>query len=88
MIDGQIGSLAGSTLTLDQAIRNTIKFTGLRFQEVLPMATVVPARAMGMGDRVGMLKPGAKADLVLFNEAIEVKMVIVNGKTVYQDLEE
>jgi N-acetylglucosamine-6-phosphate deacetylase len=82
------GSLAGSTLTLDQAVRNTMAFTSLSFQEVLPMATAVPAKAMGMDDQIGLLKPGAKADLVLFNKNIEVTLVMCNGKIVFQKKEE
>jgi N-acetylglucosamine-6-phosphate deacetylase len=51
--DGQVRDsvgwwLAGSALTLDQAVANTVKFTGLRVEEVLPMASTQPAEYMGM----------------------------------------
>jgi N-acetylglucosamine-6-phosphate deacetylase len=52
------------------------------------MATAVPAKAMGMDDQIGLLKPGAKADLVLFNKNIEVTLVMCNGKIVFQKKEE
>jgi N-acetylglucosamine-6-phosphate deacetylase len=40
--------LAGSALTMPEAVANTVRFTGLPLDEVLPMATTIPARAMGM----------------------------------------
>ena len=51
--DGQVRDavgwwLAGSALTLDQAVANTVKFTGLAIEEVLPMASTQPAEYMGM----------------------------------------
>ncbi len=57
------GGLSGSTLTMDRAIRNAMNFTGLPFNEVLPMATTVPAEAMGWQGVKGMLAPGADADI-------------------------
>ena len=78
------GGLAGSTLTMDAAIRNAISFTGLSFREVLPMATSVPARAMGWMDKKGTLKPGADADITIFDEDLQVRMTIVSGQVVYR----
>jgi len=76
------GNLAGSTLTLDQALRNVIQFTGITFPEALPMATSVPAEAMGWKQK-GKLKVGADADVVLFNEDLNVVQTIVGGQGVY-----
>ena len=78
----QAGNLAGSTLTLDQALRNVIAFTDLEFTEVLPMATAVPAEAMGWIDK-GILKPGADADIVIFDGDFEVERTFVSGELVY-----
>ncbi len=78
------GSLSGSTLTMDQGLRNLINFTGLPLQEVLPMATSVPAEAMGWGGRKGVLAPGADADLVFLNAALEVQKTMILGRIVYE----
>jgi len=74
------GSLAGSTITLDRALRNAIRYTGLSFPEVLPMATSVPARTMGWADRKGVLRPGADADVALFDADLHVRLTMVAGQ--------
>ncbi len=79
------GSLAGSTLTLDAAIRNTMDFTSLPFKDVLPMATSVPAEAMGWNGQVGVLKPGAIADVVCFDADIVPRLVFVAGELIYKN---
>ncbi|MCK5635672.1 MAG: N-acetylglucosamine-6-phosphate deacetylase [Anaerolineales bacterium] len=79
------GSLAGSTLTLNAAIRNIMDFTSLSFKEVLPMATSVPAEAMGWHGKVGVLKPGATADVVCFDAEIVPRMVFVAGELIYKN---
>lgn len=78
------GGLSGSTLTMDQGLRNLINFTGLPLQEVLPMATSVPAEAMGWAGRKGVLAPGAYADIVFLNAALEVSKTMVLGRIVYE----
>jgi N-acetylglucosamine-6-phosphate deacetylase len=65
-------TLAGSTLTLDQALRNFIAFTGVAIEDALAMVTSVPSWLLGLGDR-GRLAPGACADLVLWSERLEVE---------------
>lgn len=78
------GSLAGSTLTMDAAVRNAIAFTGMSLQEVLPMATSVPAEAMGLAGKKGVLAVGADADLVLLDPDLCVRMTLVAGEVVYR----
>ena len=78
-----IGGLAGSTLTLDKAIRNVIKFTSMSLNEVLPMATSVPAEAMGWSGQRGVLKPGADADVIILNDDLIVEKTFVLGKEVF-----
>ena len=77
------GSLAGSTLTMDEAVRNAAKFAGLSFREALRMATAVPAAALGMAGKKGSLSPGADADITLFDQDFEVQKTIVGGELVY-----
>lgn len=78
------GSLAGSTLTMDVALRNVVEFAGLSLAQALPMATSVPAQAMGLAGKKGILAPGADADVVLLDEDLQVKLTMVGGAIAYQ----
>jgi len=77
------GGLAGSTLMLDQAIKNMIEFTGMSLSEVLPMATSVPAQAMGWIEKRGELKPGADADITILNDDLIVEKTFILGREVF-----
>lgn len=78
------GSRAGSTLTTAQALRNLVRFTGRRVEEVLPLLTANPADALRIGDRKGRIEKGKDADFVLLDENLETAATIVGGETVYQ----
>jgi N-acetylglucosamine-6-phosphate deacetylase len=82
----EAGGLAGSTLTLDQALRNVMQFADLSLQEALPMATRTPAAAMGWEGRKGVVAVGADADLVLLDNDYQVRMTMVGGRVVYSTL--
>ena len=77
------GGLAGSLLTLDQAVRNLIAFTGCAVADALGSVTAVPARLFGLDDR-GRTDPGSVADLVLLDDRLDVVMTIVAGTIVYE----
>ncbi|MGH8946415.1 MAG: N-acetylglucosamine-6-phosphate deacetylase [Acidimicrobiia bacterium] len=77
------GRLAGSTLTLDQAVRNLIDFTGCSVEEATAAASTVPARMLGLGDR-GRVEVGARADLTLFDHTMQVVGTMVGGEMVWQ----
>lgn len=74
------GSLAGSILTLDKAVKNVYKNVGLPLYEAVKMATYNAARHCKVEDRKGLIKEGYDADLLLFDEDVNIKTVIVNGK--------
>lgn len=76
------GGLCGSKLTMDEAVRNYIKHTGCSMTEAFAAATVNPARAAGLYDRVGSIAPGKLANLVFTDENINVKKVYLKGKSV------
>ncbi len=80
------GGLAGSTLTMDGALQNVIRFVGLSLQEALPMLTRVPADSIGCKGRKGRIASGYDADLVLVDDACRVRLTMVRGRVVYQDL--
>ncbi len=78
------GGLAGSTLTLDAALRNVMAFAGLTLAEALPMATRVPAAALGLAGRKGVIAPGADADLVVLDSNYRVRLTLIAGRVVYR----
>lgn len=80
------GGLAGSTLTMDQALRNVMKFADLTLAEALPMLTRVPAASIRIENQKGSLAPGFDADVVLLDQSYQVRMTIVGGNVVYRDL--
>ncbi len=57
-------TIAGSTLTLDAALRRAVDIVGLPWPEAVGAVTAVPARVLGYGDRLGLLEPGYAADAV------------------------
>lgn len=79
------GVLAGSTLTMDAAVRNMIKFAGVPLHAAISMASSTPARLIGMGDRKGLIEPGMDADIVLLDaETVQVRATLVMGDAVYE----
>jgi N-acetylglucosamine-6-phosphate deacetylase len=70
--------LAGSTLTLDRALRNMVAL-GVPLASALRMVTANPARQIGLGTRKGVLAPGADADLVFLDDKLEVSGVMTRG---------
>jgi N-acetylglucosamine-6-phosphate deacetylase len=72
------GKLAGSTLTLDRALRNIVAL-GVSLPAALAMVTANPARQIGLSARKGMLAAGADADLVLLDRDLEVSGVMTRG---------
>jgi N-acetylglucosamine-6-phosphate deacetylase len=75
---GAEGKLAGSTLTLDRALRN-IMALGVPLPEALAMLTANPAHVLGLGAAKGALVAGADADLVLLDAQLEVAGVMTRG---------
>jgi len=75
------GTLAGSTLTMDQALQNLVAW-GLDLAEASARLSRLPATYLGLTDR-GTLAPGKLADIVVLSEALEVEEVYVEGKRVH-----
>ena len=78
------GTLAGSILSLDAALRNLIAFTGCSLAEALPALTTTPAGLLGLSDRRGRLAAGHVADLVLLSPDLQVVTTVVEGEIAYQ----
>lgn len=75
------GEIAGSCLTLDVAMRNMMVHTGASVVEVFRYATVNPASATHIKDR-GEIRKGLRADLVICDEHIHIKKVLIDGEIV------
>jgi N-acetylglucosamine-6-phosphate deacetylase len=78
------GQLAGSTLTMDEAVRNTMKSVGIPLRTAIKMATINPAVAIHVDENKGSLEPGKDADIVIIDDEVNVYMTIVNGEIVYK----
>ena len=76
-------TLAGSTLTMDQAFRNTVREVGVPIEQAAVSASLTPARALGLADRVGSLEPGKSADLVVLDDDLRVEAVMRRGEWVH-----
>jgi N-acetylglucosamine-6-phosphate deacetylase len=74
------GKLAGSVLTLDQAVRNVMKFAKWDLQQAVRLATLNPARAAGLPANMGTIHPGATADMVALSTNGDVRQTIVQGR--------
>jgi N-acetylglucosamine-6-phosphate deacetylase len=72
-------ALAGSTLTMDAAVRNAVRFLGLTVEEAVALASTNPARLLGLGDRKGAIAPGMDADLVVLDDALNVRATMIGG---------
>ncbi|MCA9951841.1 MAG: N-acetylglucosamine-6-phosphate deacetylase [Anaerolineales bacterium] len=78
------GTLAGSVIVMDEAIRKLIDYTDCSLAEALPTVTTTPARLLGLKHKKGQIAPGFDADLVLLNPDLTVDMTFVNGQIVYK----
>ncbi|MGW3785856.1 N-acetylglucosamine-6-phosphate deacetylase [Micromonospora chokoriensis] len=75
------GAIAGSTLTMDAALRHAVN-AGIPIADAARMVATTPARAIGLGDRVGALQVGLRADLVVLDDDLNVVRVLRGGSWV------
>jgi N-acetylglucosamine-6-phosphate deacetylase len=75
------GRLAGSTLTLDRALRNIVRL-GIPLADAVRMLTLNPATLLGIEFKKGALRTGADADIVLLNDGLEIERVWTRGTVV------
>lgn len=77
------GTLAGSTLTMERALRNLIEATGQTLDTLWPCSSLNAARQLGLAHRKGSLEAGKDADLVLLDDTLNVRMTIAEGQIVF-----
>ena len=78
------GDFAGSTLTMDRAVRNIMKLIGTPLQTAVKMATINPAAVVNVDENKGSLETGKDADIVIIDDEINVYLTIVKGKILYR----
>ncbi len=74
------GQLAGSVLTLDEAVRNVMNITDLSIPEIFRMATLNPAQKLGIDHQIGRVEKNYFADLIILNKRFEVQKTFIRGK--------
>jgi N-acetylglucosamine-6-phosphate deacetylase len=74
------GTLAGSNLDMASAVRNAVRWLGLDLDEASAMASHNPAAFLGLGDELGRIAPGYRADLVLVDDELEVLETWIDGR--------
>ena len=75
-------ALAGSVATLKDCVKNMYKTVGVPLYEAVRMASLTPAEVISFDKQKGKIEKGYDADLVLFDDDINIKAVITNGKTI------
>ncbi|MCE0824958.1 MULTISPECIES: N-acetylglucosamine-6-phosphate deacetylase [Buttiauxella] len=76
------GTLSGSALTMIEGVRNLVEHAGIALDEVLRMATLYPARAMGVEQQIGTIEAGKVANLTAFTRDFKITKTFVNGNEV------
>ncbi len=77
-------TLAGSTLTLDRAVKNMVEKVGVDLSDALYMASTTPANALGYGDCKGRIEQGFDADFVVLDEQLRIVATYVDGREIYR----
>lgn len=78
------GTLAGSTLTMDQALKNFAAATGSTLATIYEAATLAPAEVAGISEVTGSIAAGKDADLVLLDDGYNVLLTVALGQVVYE----
>lgn len=76
-------ALAGSVSTMISMVRNMVELVGLSLVDAVRMASLNPARALGISGRIGSLEPRKDADIVIVSSGFEVKMTLIGGRIAY-----
>ncbi|MFC2167398.1 N-acetylglucosamine-6-phosphate deacetylase [Acidobacteriota bacterium] len=80
-------TLAGSVLPINRAMKNVSEWCELSIPEVVKIVTSNPARILGLEEKMGYLKEGQQANIVIFDGEFNIKKTILNGQEVYSQKE-
>jgi N-acetylglucosamine-6-phosphate deacetylase len=81
-------AFAGSVATADRLVRNMVELARLPLCEAVRMMTTTPANIMGVADHKGSLIPGKDADIIIFDDHVNIRTTLVGGRIVYSKTEE
>lgn len=84
LVDGN--SLAGSVLTMIDAVRNIVEWKIADLPSAIKMATINPAKSVGIADCCGLIEVGRTADFVVLDKDIRLKATYINGKCVFEGI--
>ena len=77
------GTIAGSALRIDQAVRNYMSYAEISFAQAVMAATHAPAKLLGLDRELGRIAPGMRADLSFWDEDYQIAGTMVGGAVVY-----
>jgi len=77
-------AFAASVATMDQLVRNMVKYVGLDILDAVKLATLTPARFQHLEQEIGILAAGKKADITVFDQEIVPQLTLVNGEIKYR----
>jgi N-acetylglucosamine-6-phosphate deacetylase len=77
------GTIAGSVLTMDQALRNVLRLGGVTLPEAIGMLSLNPARVAGVDERKGHLRAGYDADILIFDQALTLQAAFCRGELAF-----
>ncbi len=77
-------ALAGSVSTMVQMVRNMAELAGASLTDAVRMASLNPARALGLGGRKGSIEPRKDGDMVIFTDKFEVLKTVIGGRVEYE----
>lgn len=79
------GTLAGSVLKMNNAVKNVMKFLDLPLEEVVKLASINPAKNLGVDNYLGSITVGKRADFVILDQDLNVVKTVRAGVTIYED---
>lgn len=77
------GTLVGSILTLNNAVKNLMEICGATLNEAVNTVSINPASFLGLENEIGQIKKGNFADILIFDENINILKTFINGKLIY-----
>ena len=74
------GGLAGSTLSVDAAVRHMVELAGMTAEDAIHMASLHPARLLGIDSQLGSLKPGKRANIIALDGGLHLQHLWIQGQ--------
>ena len=74
------GGLAGSTLSVDAAVRNMVELTGIAPEDAIHMASLHPARLLGIDSHLGSLAAGKRASMIALDGGLHLQQIWIQGQ--------